>query len=276
MSGAVHPVSLSDDISSCAMASMRWRYEAGTGVARDTEIAVEWPVNIRYGSVPHAVMMATPRDLEDFVTGFSLTEGIIAEAAEIRDLRISFEAEAISLDVELTPGRFRRHLGRQRRLTGRTSCGVCGVEDASQLPRAERTVPSRLPISAEAVARAIGDLRAHQPLHARTRAVHGAAWCDRLGRIRLAREDVGRHNALDKLIGAVLRAGETVADGFVLVTSRASYEMVEKTAILGATALVSVSAPTSLAVARAQAAGLMLVSVAREDGCEVFSGDLAG
>lgn len=276
MSGAVHPVSLTDDISCCAMASMRWRYEAGTGVARDTEIAVEWPVNIRYGSVPYAVMMATPRDLEDFVTGFSLTEGIIAEAAEIRDLRISFEAEAISLDVELTPGRFRRHLGRQRRLTGRTSCGVCGVEDASQLPRAERTVPSRLPISAEAVARAIGDLRAHQPLHARTRAVHGAAWCDRLGHIRLAREDVGRHNALDKLIGAVLRAGETVADGFVLVTSRASYEMVEKTAILGATALVSVSAPTSLAVARAQAAGLMLVSVAREDGCEVFSGDLAG
>jgi FdhD protein len=276
MSGAVHPVSLTDDISCCAMASMRWRYEAGTSVARDTEIAVEWPVNIRYGSVPYAVMMATPSDLEDFVTGFSLTEGIIAEAAEIRDLRIAFEAEAISFEVELTPGRFRQHLGRQRRLTGRTSCGVCGVEAASQLPRAERTVLSRPPISAEAVARAIGDLRAHQPLHARTRAVHGAAWSDREGRIRLAREDVGRHNALDKLIGAVLRAGETVADGFVLVTSRASYEMVEKTAILGATALVSVSAPTSLAVARAQAAGLMLVSVAREDGCEVFSGDLAG
>jgi FdhD protein len=256
------------------VASTRWRYEAETCVARDTEIAVEWPVNIRYGSVPYAVMMATPLDLEDFVTGFSLTEGIIADASEIRAIRISDEPEAISVDVELAPGRFRQHLGRQRRLTGRTSCGVCGVEDASQLPRAERRSAAGAPVAAEAVARAVGDLRAHQPLHARTRAVHGAAWCDREGRILMAREDVGRHNALDKLIGAVLRAGEAATDGFVVVTSRASYEMVEKTAILGAAALVSVSAPTSLAVSRARAAGLMLVSVAREDGCEVFSGEL--
>lgn len=258
------------------VASTRWRYEAETQTARDTEIAVEWPVNIRYGSVPYAVMMATPLDLEDFVTGFSLTEGIIAEASEIRSIRVADEAEAITLNVDLTPGRFRQHLGRQRRLTGRTSCGVCGVEDASQLPRAEKSVAAHAPIAAEAVARAVGDLRAHQPLHARTRSVHGAVWCDREGRILLAREDVGRHNALDKLIGAVLRAGEAAADGFVVVTSRASYEMVEKTAILGAAALVSVSAPTSLAVTRARAAGLMLVSVAREDGCEVFSGELAG
>ncbi|MFC5509180.1 MULTISPECIES: formate dehydrogenase accessory sulfurtransferase FdhD [Hyphomicrobiales] len=256
------------------VASTRWRYEAETCVARDTEIAVEWPVNIRYGSVPYAVMMATPLDLEDFVTGFSLTEGIIADASEIRAIRISDEPEAISVDVELAPGRFRQHLGRQRRLTGRTSCGVCGVEDASQLPRAERRSATRTPVAAEAVARAVGDLRAHQPLYARTRAVHGAAWCDREGRILMAREDVGRHNALDKLIGAVLRAGEAATGGFVVVTSRASYEMVEKTAMLGAAALVSVSAPTSLAVSRARAAGLMLVSVAREDGCEVFSGEL--
>lgn len=256
------------------VASTRWRYEAETCVARDTEIAVEWPVNIRYGSVPYAVMMATPLDLEDFVTGFSLTEGIIAGASEIRAIRISDEPEAISVDVELAPRRFRQHLGRQRRLTGRTSCGVCGVEDASQLPRAERRSAAGAPVTAEAVARAVGDLRAHQPLHARTRAVHGAAWCDREGRILMAREDVGRHNALDKLIGAVLRAGEAATDGFVVVTSRASYEMVEKTAMLGAAALVSVSAPTSLAVSRARAAGLMLVSVAREDGCEVFSGEL--
>lgn len=258
------------------VASTRWRYEAETCVARDTEIAVEWPVNIRYGSVPYAVMMATPLELEDFVTGFSLTEGIIADASEIRAICISDEPEAISVDVELAPGRFRQHLGRQRRLTGRTSCGVCGVEDASQLPRAERRSATRTPVAAEAVARAVGDLRAHQPLHARTRAVHGAAWCDREGRILMAREDVGRHNALDKLIGAVLRAGGAAAEGFVVVTSRASYEMVEKTAMLGAAALVSVSAPTSLAVSRAKAAGLMLVSVAREDGCEVFAGELAG
>lgn len=253
----------------------RWRYSAPPNPARDTEIAVEWPVNIRYGSVPYAVMMATPLDLEDFATGFSLTEGIIAGAGEIRGIRIVEDADAITVDIDLTPDRFRKHLGRIRRLSGRTSCGVCGIEDAADLPRSSLPLGSpRKPVSAAAVALAVGALRRHQPLHARTRSVHGAAWCDLDGVIQDAREDVGRHNALDKLIGAVLRAGRDVASGFVVVTSRASYEMVEKAATLGTAALVSVSAPTSLAVARAKATGLILVSVAREDGCEVFSGTL--
>lgn len=257
------------------VAATRWRYAAPSNLVRDTEIAVEWPVNIRYGSVPYAVMMATPLDLEDFVTGFSLTEGIIAGTDEIRRIIIRCEADAITVDIDLTPDRFRKHLGRIRRLSGRTSCGVCGVEDSAELPRANAPVrASRKPVTAGAVAAAVAHLRAHQPLHARTRSVHGAVWCGLDGVIQDAREDVGRHNALDKLIGAVLRSERDVGAGFVVVTSRASYEMVEKTAILGAAALVSVSAPTSLAVTRARASGLILVSVAREDGCEVFSGQL--
>lgn len=270
------PATIDLDPACRPVASTRWRYEAETHVARDTEIAVEWPVNIRYGSVPYAVMMATPLDLEDFVTGFSLTEGIIAGIGEIRTIKVVDEADAVTIDVDLTPDRFRKHLGRIRRLSGRTSCGVCGVEDAADLPRSTAPVGvPRRPLGARAVAAAVANLRQHQPLHARTRSVHGAVWCDLDGRIEMAREDVGRHNALDKLIGAVLRSGRSASDGFVVVTSRASYEMVEKTASLGAAALVSVSAPTSLAVARAKRAGLILVSVAREDGCEVFAGTLA-
>ncbi|MDP3411503.1 formate dehydrogenase accessory sulfurtransferase FdhD [Bosea sp. (in: a-proteobacteria)] len=257
------------------VAATRWRYSAPSNLARDTEIAVEWPINIRYGSVPYAVMMATPLDLEDFVTGFSLTEGIIAGTNEIRRIDIVAEAEAITVEIDLSPDRFRKHLGRIRRLSGRTSCGVCGISDAADLPRSNAPVgSSHKAVSARAVARAVAHLRAHQPLHALTHSVHGAVWCDLDGTILDAREDVGRHNALDKLIGAVMRAERDVAAGFVVVTSRASYEMVEKTTTLGAAALVSVSAPTSLAVARAKAAGLILVSVAREDGCEVYAGSL--
>ncbi|MDP3257434.1 MAG: formate dehydrogenase accessory sulfurtransferase FdhD [Bosea sp. (in: a-proteobacteria)] len=258
------------------MPSTCWRYRDDDPLARDTEVAVEWPVNIRYGSLPYAVMMATPLDLEDFVTGFSLTEGIIESAGEIRGIDIIAEPEAITLEVNLAPDRFRTHLGRQRRLSGRTSCGVCGIEDASQLPRARPGPARRASLGATAVATAVATIKNHQPLHGRTRSVHAAAWSDLDGRILMAREDVGRHNALDKLIGAVLRAGLSPAEGFIVVTSRASFEMVEKASILGAPALVSVSAPTSLAISRAQASGLILVSVARDDGCEVFVGSLDG
>lgn len=271
MTAALHPAPACQPV-----ASTRWRYADEAVLARDTEVAVEWPVNIRYGPLPYAVMMATPLDLEDFVSGFSLTEGVIERQDDIRGIRIVPEAEATTVEVTLAPARLRAHLGRRRSLAGRTSCGVCGVEDAAQLPRAAPARAMPVAIDAVSVAAGVAALRGWQPLHARTRSVHGAAWCDLTGRILLAREDVGRHNALDKLAGAVLRAGLAAADGFVVVTSRASYEMVEKTAILGAPALVSVSAPTSLAVTRARASGLTLVSVARDEGCEVFAGRLRG
>lgn len=239
------------------------------------EVAVEAPVSIVYGNLPYAVMMATPSDLEDFVTGFSLTEGIVASASEIRGIAIEPRADGIVVTVDLEPGRFREHLARRRNLSGRTSCGLCGVESLSEMPKASRRSDAATALTTAAIANALAQIERHQPLNRLTRSVHAAAWCDRDGRILAAREDVGRHNALDKLIGARLRAGHDGTDGFVLVTSRASFEMVEKAAIFGADALVAISAPTSLAIERAQALGLALVCVAREDGAVLFAGEWA-
>jgi FdhD protein len=219
-------------------------------------------------------MMATPSDLEDFVTGFSLTEGIVRSADEIRGIAVSPQSDGIVVTVDLAPGRFREHLARRRNLSGRTSCGLCGVETLAEMPMAGAGPRSRTPIRAGAIAAALSALGRNQPLHRLTHAVHAAAWCDGDGNILATREDVGRHNALDKLIGARLRAGHDAGSGFVLVTSRASFEMVEKAAIFGAGTLVSISAPTSLAIERAVALGLTLVSLARSEGCTVFAGGL--
>lgn len=243
--------------------------------ARTVEVAVETPVNIVYGNMPYAVMMASPSDLEDFVTGFSLTEGIVREADEIRGVTVAPKDEGVVVTVDLAPGRFREHLARRRNLSGRTSCGLCGVETIEEIPMADAATRAARSVSARAIEAALAELDRHQPLNRLTRAVHAAAWCDVNGVILAAREDVGRHNALDKLIGARLRAGADASTGFMLVTSRASFEMIEKTAIFGAGTLVSISAPTSLAIERAKALGLTLVSVARRDGCTVFAGQLA-
>lgn len=248
---------------------------AATMLDTSAEVAVESPVNIVYGNMPYAVMMATPSDLEDFVAGFSLTEGIVRGIDEIRSIAVAPQDEGIVATVELAPGRFREHLARRRNLSGRTACGLCGVETLTDLPTAQAACGTAAPIAADAVARALSELERHQQLNRLTRSVHAAAWCDHGGAILAAREDVGRHNALDKLIGARLRAGHDASDGFVLVTSRASFEMVEKTAIFGAGTLVAISAPTSLAIERANALGLTLVCVARSDSATVFAGRLA-
>lgn len=248
---------------------------ANDAAPANAEVAVEAPVNIVYGTMPYAVMMATPSDLEDFVAGFSLTEGIVRSVDEIRSIAVTPQAEGIVVGVELAPGRFREHLTRRRNLSGRTSCGLCGVEALADLPTAEARAAIAAPISPAAIGAALGALERQQPLHRLTRSVHAAAWCDRDGAILAVREDVGRHNALDKLIGARLRAGHDATDGFVLVTSRASFEMVEKAAIFGVGTLVSISAPTSLAIERANALGLTLVCIARADSATVFAGRLA-
>lgn len=246
-----------------------------TVVDAGAEVAVEAPVNIVYGNLPYAVMMTTPSDLEDFVAGFSLTEGIIRGIDEIRSIAVTLQDDGIVATVELAPGRFREHLARRRNLSGRTACGLCGVETLTDLPEAQATGGNSDPIAADAIARALAELEQHQQLNRLTRAVHAAAWCDSNGTVLSVREDVGRHNALDKLIGARLRAGHDASDGFMLVTSRASFEMVEKTAIFGAAMLVSISAPTSLAIERANALGLTLVCIARADSATVFAGRLA-
>lgn len=235
-------------------------------------LAVEAPVNLVYGSVPHAVMMATPGDLEDFAYGFSLTEGIIDEAAEIRGVQVEVSEEGLRLLVDLAPGRLREHLARKRAISGRTGCGVCGIEDLDSLPRAVPRPSPPLRVAVPAIARALAAIEGEQHLGASTRAVHAAAWARLDGTLLAVREDVGRHNALDKLIGALIRAGTDPAEGFLVITSRCSFEMVEKAARLGAGTIVAISAPTSLALERAKAHGLTLCAIARADSLTVFTG----
>lgn len=235
-------------------------------------LAVEAPINLVYGSVPHAVMMATPADLDDFAYGFSLTEGIVESAEEIRATRVEAGPDGLRLHVELAPGRLREHLARKRAISGRTGCGVCGIEDLAQLPLAQRRHAPDIRVSLPAIARALAGLDAAQILGAETRAVHAAAWSRLDGTLAAVREDVGRHNALDKLIGALMRSGTDPGGGFLVITSRCSFEMVEKAARLGAGIVVAISAPTSLALDRARAHGMTLCAIARADTVTVFTG----
>ena len=251
---------------SIAVACSVYRYDVGAVAPKSSrEIAVEAPVEIAFGGSPFAVMMATPSHLEDFAIGFALTEGIVESLGEIRDIETSVNKDGARVDVALIGERLSAHLARRRATTGRTGCGVCGIEDIDHLPKARPRLTEAPAVSPRAVDLALKGLDAAQPLNARTRAVHAAAWCGRDGAILLAREDVGRHNALDKLIGALLRQGADPDEGFIVITSRCSFEMVAKAAIFGAGTLVSVSAPTSLALRRAEESGLTLIAVARAD-----------
>lgn len=245
---------------------------AGERTSASRAIAVEWPVQVSYGDVPFGVMMLTPQDLEDFAYGFSLTEGVIDRAGDIRDLAVRSGEDGIRLRIDLSGMKLHAHLARRRSLAGRTGCGLCGIEDLSALARASVEARPAGHITLGAIEGALTEFDRHQALNAQTRAVHGAAWCSPEGVVLLVREDVGRHNALDKLIGALLRAGIAADTGFVLITSRASYEMVEKVATFGARTMVAISAPTSLAIHRAQALDLTLVGIARRDGVTVFHG----
>ena len=235
-------------------------------------LAVEAPLNIAYGGVPFAVMMTTPCDLEDFVTGFSITEGVIEKPDDIRGLQFEQVEGGMKAHVTLAAGQMQAHLARSRTMAGRTGCGVCGIADIEALPRRKAAVESRQRLTLDAIHRASTAINAAQPLGALTHAMHAAAWCTPSGEIVLVREDAGRHNALDKLIGALAKMGESPQAGFVLITSRASFEMVEKTAVFGASCLVAISAPTSLAVERAKELGVTLAGVARHDGVILYSG----
>ena len=238
-------------------------------------VAVEAPVQIVLGGAPFAIMMATPQDLEDFAYGFVLTEQIAERVADVRGIEIEGVEDGFKLKIALTSERLQAHLARGRAMSGRTGCGLCGIEDFSQMPSPGPPLHPQPPIEPAAIGVALGELDARQPLNRRTRAVHAAAWCGRDGRILLSREDVGRHNALDKAIGALARAGVAPDGGFFLITSRCSFEMVAKAAIFGAATLVSVSAPTSLALERARRFGVRLIAVARGDQALSFEPDNA-
>ena len=243
----------------------------GTITTTQRQVAVETAVNIVYGTVPYAVMMATPADLEDFAVGFSLGEAVVTGRADIRGITVEQAPDGLRLVVDLAPTRFHALLARRRAMAGRTSCGICGIEDLAALPRTPPAPTQAIPVPLEAIRRALHALPDHQPLNKETRAVHAAAWSTMDGTITHAREDVGRHNALDKLLGALLSAGTDPATGFLLITSRVSYEMVEKAAAFRARTLVAISAPTTLGIQRARDHGLTLIGIARQDGITRFT-----
>jgi FdhD protein len=254
-----------------AVASETWRHGApAPGALR--EIPEETPLAITFNRETYAVMMGTPADLEDFATGFSLTEGIVVAPADILSLDVLEHANGIELRMELADPRLAALTARRRRIAGPTGCGLCGIDSLAEAARPPRAVPAGRTLAADAITRAMRAIEPLQVLNRATRAVHAAAlWTPEHG-IRLLREDVGRHNALDKLVGAATRAGWSAADGAVLLSSRVSIEMVQKAAVLGAPVLAAVSAPTAHAVRMAQAAGMTLVAIARHDGFEVFCG----
>jgi FdhD protein len=232
----------------------------------------EVPIAISYGGSTHAVMMGTPADLEDFAVGFSLTEGIVAAAGEIEDIELVDEGRGIDVQIRLAEVKEDALRARRRHMAGPVGCGLCGIESINQAMRAVPDVSAfRLVVSAEDIVAAIAALNNAQPLHEQTHAVHGAGFFIPSQGLLAVREDVGRHNALDKLCGAVLKAGRSGAEGIVAVTSRISVEMVQKTAILGSGMLVAISAPTALAIRTADEAGMTLVALTRGEDFEIFT-----
>ena len=232
-------------------------------------IAREWvpeaPVALEFNGLSYAVMMATPADLEDFARGFALTEGLAKTPADITDIAPAETDKGWIVRASLAGLGIEKLTERVRTRVAESSCGLCGIENLEAVAQPLPRVPAHTTLDPQAIFTALSALRDHQPLTRRTGAAHAAAFCEETGAIRTVREDVGRHNALDKLVGALAAAGADPAAGFILSTARCSYEIVEKAVRAGATRLVTVSLPTSMAVERADEAGLSLWSLARND-----------
>ena len=225
----------------------------------------EAPVALEFNGLSYAVMMASPQDLEDFATGFALTEGLAGSADEITDIAVAEVDQGWIVRATLSGLGIDKLTDRVRTRVAESSCGLCGIENLEAVARPLPPVATHAAIEPQAIFAALAALPAHQPLTRATGAAHAAAWVSPEGAIGLVREDVGRHNALDKLVGALARARQPLAPGYLLSTARCSFEIVEKAVRAGATTLVCVSLPTSLAVERAQVAGLSLWALARDD-----------
>lgn len=237
-------------------------------------IAQEVPVALIFNGISHVVMMASPADLEDFAIGFSLSEGIVSHVREVHDIAIHCDennlAAGIEVQLSISNERMEKLKQQRRNLAGRTGCGLCGAESLQQAIVPINQVVKMAMVAPQSVQSAVSQLRQNQPLQAITGAFHGAAWCDLAGNIQLLREDVGRHNALDKLLGALKSSTTDLSQGFVLVSSRASYEMVHKTCRCNIATLVAVSAPTTLAISLAEQAGLNLIGFAKKGSHVVY------
>jgi FdhD protein len=237
----------------------------------DRAVPEETAVAFTYNGTSHAVMMATPQNLEDFAYGFSITEGIVSAVSEIEHLDIIDTEVGIELRMWLAAPRQEALRARQRRLAGPTGCGLCGIESLSEACRPPPVVPGGQRFTPRDIMRAVESIGASQTLNRETRAMHGAAFWEPSSGLAALREDVGRHNALDKVGGALARGRVVGGSGIILLTSRVSVEMVQKTAFIGAPIIVAISAPTALAVRTAEYAGITLVAIARGDGFEIFT-----
>lgn len=234
-------------------------------------VAEEIPVALVYNEVPHAVMMATPADLEDFGVGFTLSEQIVEMVSEIGLVQVVQQDQGTQVFLDIPPDAAARLAGRSRGLVGRTGCGLCGVRLIGDALRPVRAMPHREPIEFDAVVRAAERLHDAQRWNRETGSMHAAAWASRDGTVIVAREDLGRHNAVDKVIGALARSGRDAGDGFLLVTSRASYELVQKAGVAGIPLLGAISRPTGLAIRMADAAGMTLVGLLRGHSANIYS-----
>lgn len=254
-----------------AISVSRLKWSGGAASAGWRTIPDEVPVALTYDGSSYAVMMATPSDLADFALGFSLSEGVADEPADIESLEIIKVEGGVEARMWLKPAASARNRGRRRAILGPTGCGLCGVESITQaLKPLQNLSGAALRVAGADLVLAMADLQKRQALNAETRAVHAAGlWLSR--RDLLVREDVGRHNALDKVIGAAALAGLAAQQGVVLLTSRVSVELVQKTARLGAPVIAAISAPTALAVSMAEAAGMTLVAVLRGEDFEIFT-----
>jgi FdhD protein len=247
------------------------RWENGQTTHATDRVAEEVPVALLYHGVPHVVMLATPTDLIDFAYGFTLSEELVASPQEIRSVEVRPAADSVEVHISIAWERFPELLRRRRNLTGRTGCGLCGAETLDAAVRGRGCIGRGPRVSVAELHEAIERLAERQPLNARTGSVHAAAWVVPGEGILCVREDVGRHNALDKTIGALVRAGTDFDRGYILVTSRASYEMVQKAATAGIAFLAALSAPTAFAIRHAERSGLTLVAFARRDRHVVYA-----
>ncbi|WP_409460045.1 formate dehydrogenase accessory sulfurtransferase FdhD [Stenotrophomonas maltophilia] len=249
----------------------RWR--GGLPQPQLDVVAEEVPVAMRYNGAAFSVMMATPCDLEDFALGFSLSEGLITAPAQLLAVEVRPQLEGIELQMTVAADAPGAALDpdEERLLPGRGGCGLCGTRQLEDVLRPLPPIRERRTYAPAALQRALAELAQHQPMNAASGAIHAAAWADASGRIGWVREDVGRHNALDKLIGALHHNEHAIDGGLLVISSRASYEMVSKAARAGASVLAAVSAPTALAIDLARSAGLCLIGFARESGFNVYT-----